>query len=104
MVKVVVVVRRLDGMSRETFLRYWQHDLVPYVAALSGVRRYRQSPAIEHRTAWPWDGAAEVWFDDVAAVKAALSSPAGVELLRYEERFMSEKSWFIAEDHPVFGD
>ena len=103
MVKVVVVIRRIDGMCRETFLRYWQEDLVPYVAALPGVRGYRQSPAIDRSKGWPWDGAAEVWFDDFAAVKAAFASPAGAALNGYEELFMGEKSWFVAEDRPVFG-
>jgi hypothetical protein len=46
------------------------------VAQLPELRRYVQNPAIDMggRREWPHDGAAELWFDDVDAMRAAFRS------------------------------
>lgn len=98
MVKVVVVIRRIEGMSREEFLRHWVDDHPAYVRRLPRIRGYRQSPAIEHRKPWPFDGMAELTFDSVSDVKQAFDSPAGRELFRHEEDFLGGVDWFIAEE------
>lgn len=101
MFKVVVVIRRLEGMSRADFLQHWVEDHPAYVRRLPGVRRYRQSPAIEHHKPWPFDGMAELWFDSLRDVAIAFDSPAGKDLFAHEEDFLGSVQWFIADEHEV---
>ena len=103
MYKVMVLITRKEGLSREDFLRHWLDDHPDYVRALTGVRRYRQSVAIEHRTPWPVDGVAELWFDSIRDIAVGFdrSREEVTRLFAHEEDFIGEASWFIAEEHEV---
>jgi len=98
MVTVIVVIRRKSGMSREEFLRHWRDDHPAYVRRLPGIRGYRQSPAIEHRKTWPFDGMAELEFATVADVARAFESPEARELFAHEDEFLDGLEWFIADE------
>lgn len=98
MVRVIVMIRRADEMSREDFLRHWCEDHPAFVCRLPGLQRYRQSPAIEHRKSWPYDGMAELWFASVGDVARAFDTEAAKELFAHEDGFLAETTWFIAED------
>lgn len=101
--KVMVMISRREGMSREEFLRHWLEDHPAFVRALPGVRRYRQNVAIEHRTQWPVDGIAELWFDSLRDIATAFdrSREEVTRLFDHEDEFIAEASWFIAEEHDV---
>lgn len=99
--RVIVVIRRKAGMAREEFLHHWLHDHPAFVARMPGVRGYRQSPAIEHRREWPYDGMAELLFDSVRDIAVAFDSPQAKELFAHEELFLDDAVWFIAEDARV---
>lgn len=101
MIKVVALIKGKPELSREQFLRYWQDEHPAYVRRLPSVRRYRQNPAIAHRKAWPFDGAAELWFDSVHDVAAAFASPAAESLREHERHFIGDLSWFLSEEHEV---
>ena len=95
-VKVIALLKALPGQSRSEFLRHWQEDHPAVVWALPGVRAYRQSPAIEHRRTWAYDGMAELWFDSVADVRTAFAAPEAEPMHEHEKLFLSEITWFIA--------
>ena len=101
MVKVIALIRRRHDISRDEFLHRWQVEHPPYVRRLPGVRCYVQNPAIEHRKPWPYDGAAELWFDDVAGVAAAFDGSAADALREHEETFIGELEWFLSEERAV---
>lgn len=103
MYKVMVMITRKQGMSREDFLRHWMQDHPDFVRALPGVRRYRQSVAIEHRTPWPVDGVAELWFGSVRDIAVAFDRTREevTRLFEHEDEFIEDASWFIAEEHDV---
>lgn len=103
MYKVMVMITRKKGMNREDFLRHWLADHPNFVRALPGVRRYRQNVAIDHRTPWPVDGVAELWFDSIRDIAVGFdrSGDAARRLFEHEEEFIDEASWFIAEEHEV---
>jgi uncharacterized protein (TIGR02118 family) len=101
MIKIIALVRRRDGVSSEEFLRAWQLDHPALVLRLPGLRGYRQNAAVEHREPWPWDGCAEMWFDDKAAVRDAFRTPEADAVRRHEHRFIGDLSWFLAEEHTV---
>ena len=122
MYKLTFCLRRKAGMSREEFQRYWRETHAPLVdarAELLGIRRYVQvhtadldglHAAFRARNGGapePYDGVAELWFDDLDAI--ATDDPArrqaSAELLEDERRFIdlpSSPMW-IAYEHPVVG-
>ena len=117
MVKLVFCLRRLPELSREEFQRYWRETHGPLVrerAGVLGIQRYVQvhslsdalsTPLRESRGApEPYDGVAELWFADGAAVAAAGASEAarraGAELLEDERRFidLARSPLWLAEE------
>lgn len=98
MIKVVAILRKKQGLSRQEFLHYWNVEHPEYVRRLPGLRRYRQNPAIDHHTEWPYDGMAELWFDSVRDVAVAYAGTAAEELFAHEKHFLGEMQWFLSEE------
>jgi uncharacterized protein (TIGR02118 family) len=120
MIKLVFCLRRRDDLSREEFQRYWfeQHGpLVRSHADTLGIRRYVQVHSIDdgislavagpRSSPLPYDGVAELWFDDLEALAAAGSTDegraAGAALLADERTFIDlERSpLLLAEEHAI---
>ena len=91
MIKLVFVIRRLDGMTREEFQRYWSEEhaqLVKRHAGFLRVRRYVQTHARDtdlddalagSRGSEPhqYDGLAELWWDSIDDLVQAATSEEG---------------------------
>lgn len=78
MVKAVVVAARLPGLTLDEFQRHWHEVHGPLGARLPGLRRYVQNHALPEAYAvrgLTHDGWAELWFDDLAALQHAWTSP-----------------------------
>ena len=121
MVKLVFSLRRRPEMTREEFQAYWRDRHAPLVARHADalrIRRYVQTHARSSdlaaaqsaaRGSEPdyYDGQAELWWDSLEDVLAAVSTPVGqqaaVELLEDERRFIDlERSpLWIGEEHVV---
>jgi uncharacterized protein (TIGR02118 family) len=121
MIKLVFCVRRREGMDLEEFQRYWRETHGPLVARNAQalrIRRYVQvhrretpidGPAREERgiAVEPYDGAAELWWDGVEDIAAALETEEGrraaAELVEDERRFIDlpRSSLWLGEEHVV---
>lgn len=101
MYKIIAVIRRKDGISRDEFLTHWQRDHPEFVRQMPGLRRYRQNVAIDHRTEWPADGVAELWFDSLKDIAIAFDRERAKDLFAHEERFIGDLQWLITEEHEV---
>lgn len=106
MIKLTYCLRRKPGMTWEEFSTYWRETHAPLVAARAevlGIRRYvqlRTVQAPELHAAYrarnggspePFDGVAELWFDDLDSMLAARgddATNAGQELLEDERNFI----------------
>ena len=105
MIKLTFAVRRRTDIDPAEFHSYWrdQHgQLVRSLQPALGIRRYVQTHRLEtplndvlraSRSALePFDGVAELWWDDTDALVAATSSPEGSvaarTLLEDEVRFI----------------
>jgi uncharacterized protein (TIGR02118 family) len=122
-IKLVFSLRRRPDLTRDEFQAYWRDVHAPLVARHAGVlriRRYVQTHARASEVAAAqsaargsepdvYDGQAELWWDSLDDVVAAVSTPAGqqaaLELLEDERRFIDlERSpMWIGEEYVVVG-
>ncbi|MFI9381616.1 EthD domain-containing protein [Kutzneria sp. NPDC052558] len=121
MIKITYALRRRPELSPEEFHRYWRTEhaaLVLHHAAAIGLRRYVQSHTVTTpvdaplRAARspdpePYDGVAELYFDDLDALISP-SSPedalaAGIALVEDERRFidLSRSPIWLSEEHVI---
>ena len=123
MIKLVFMLRRREGMTREEFQRYWKEEhaeLVKRHAELLRIRRYVQTHARDtdlddalagSRGSEPrqFDGVAELWWDSIDDLVQAATSPAGETaqhaLLEDERRFidLANSPIWLGEEIAVIG-
>ncbi len=121
MIKLVFSLRRKPEMTREEFQAYWRDQHAPLVsrhAEALRIRRYVQTHARSSEVAAAqsaargsepdvYDGEAELWWDSLDDVIAAVSTPEGrqaaIELLEDERRFidLEHSPLWIGEEHVV---
>jgi uncharacterized protein (TIGR02118 family) len=121
-IKLTFAVRRRDDIAIDEFHRYWRDEHGPLVRSFQdvlGIRRYVQMHRVEtplndvlqaSRTALePFDGAAELWWDDLDALTAASSTPdgmaAGQALLTDEARFidLGRSALWLGDEVEIIG-
>ena len=105
MVKVVVLLPRREGMSREEFDRYAQERHLPLVAKLPGLRRLVLNRVLPDPNGPPpaYDAVAEDWFDDLQAMSAAFESPEGQAVVADASNFldMARFQLLVVEEEDV---
>ena len=106
MVKALSFFKRRAGMSVEEFQAYWRSRHPDVVTKLPGVRRYVQShtrPAAYQRGEPVYDGIAEVWFDDTAAMHALRGTAEVAAVQADEARFIDRSTMelIITDDHVI---
>jgi uncharacterized protein (TIGR02118 family) len=121
MIKVVMAIRRRDDVASEDFHRYWREEHGPLARRLLqplNLRRYVQTHTLDtdlnaqlagaRGTVEAFDGVAELWWDSLDALLAALGSEDGqranAELAEDEARFidLEKSSLFLTEEHVIF--
>jgi uncharacterized protein (TIGR02118 family) len=76
MQRVVIYLKRRTDLLQPLFFAWWLGQHRAPVEQFPGLRRYIISLAADAQDG-PFDGMAELWFDDLAAADAAFASPAG---------------------------
>ena len=109
MVKALSFFKRRAGMSVEEFQAYWRARHPDVVTKLPGVRRYVQShtrTAVYQRGEPVYDGIAEVWFQNTAAMHALRGTPELEAVQADEARFIDRSTMglIIADDHVIKDD
>jgi len=106
MIKLVYCITKKPGMSDEEFFHYWEKIHGPIGARIPGLRKLVQS----HRLRVPgdsrphdYDGMAELWFDDLAALLAARATPEWRASGEDEANFIDHRrvAYFIAEERVI---
>ena len=106
MLKAVILVRRAPDVSFDAFVRYWDEDCPGTILGhLPEAERYVQSTRVPagRPDGWPYDGMAELWFDDLRSRQAQIDGAAD-RLRRDEARFIGSVEWYPAQEHPVLGE
>jgi uncharacterized protein (TIGR02118 family) len=88
MVKYVILLKRLDSLDKESFLKRWREGHLPIISQLPGIRKI-ELHAIANAPNYPsdYDGMGLLWFDSVEAALAAFASPAGQAARQDTPRF-----------------
>lgn len=109
MVKALSFFKRRTGMPVEEFQAYWRARHPGVVTKLPGVRRYVQShtrAAAYQREEPAYDGIAEVWFPNTAAMHALRGTPELEAVQADEARFIDRSTMglIIVDDHVIKDD
>ena len=89
MVKSIVFLKRRPDMSADEFHDHWRNHHASLVLKLAGIRRYVQCRPVSLGSGDPpYDGVAEVWFEDLGSLREAVRSPAWQDVLADEKNFM----------------
>jgi uncharacterized protein (TIGR02118 family) len=121
MIKLTFALTRLPGLSRDDFQDYWVNRHAPLVASVREalhIRRYVQvhscpdeaSEALRASRGAPpaYDGVAELWYDNLEAIAAAVRTEAGAKasrlLLEDERKFidLSRSPLWWGREHSIF--
>ena len=76
MQRLVLYLKRRADLTRPGFFDWWLGHHSALATQLPGLRRYMISLAADEPEG-PFDGMAELWFDDLAAAEAACASAVG---------------------------
>ena len=105
MIKSLSLLTRKSGMSKEEFRRIWEAEHAPMVRAVPGVRKYVLSFVIDEPAtanapiqAMTVDAMAELWYDDVAALKHAATTPELKAVLANGAKYLGAIKTFITEE------
>jgi uncharacterized protein (TIGR02118 family) len=107
MVKLIYCITKRPELSVDEFQRYWRETHGPIAARIPGLRRYVQchtAPEVYGRATAPgFDGAAELWFDDLDAMRDAMRSPEVQAAIEDEKNFIdhSRVASFVTVEKPV---
>jgi len=102
MIKFIVVMKRRQDLSPDTFRNYFDEVHAPLASKLPGLRRYvRNFPKSDPSRDPPaWDAVIEFYFADREALEAAWASLEGEEASADNENLadLSKTTWSIVEE------
>ena len=105
MVKVIVLLPRRGDMSREDFQQYLRETHLPLVTRLPGLRRLVVNWVLPDPNEPPpaYDAVSEDWFDDAAAMGAALASPEAQAVAADMPNFLdpSRSAFLVVEEEDI---
>lgn len=96
MIKLVVLLTRRPDVNRAEFERYWREVHGPLGMRFPGLRRYIQNHAVGDGA--PFDGIAEMWFDDTESLQAALASPESATAGADAANFLARSQLIVVEE------
>jgi uncharacterized protein (TIGR02118 family) len=102
MLKFMVVICKLPGMSAGEFEKYLKDVHGPLAKKLPGLRKYVQNFPREDsgRERPAWDAIVELYFDDRASMEAAWASSAGADSDADLPMFvdLARTTWSVVEE------
>jgi uncharacterized protein (TIGR02118 family) len=99
MVKLICLINRPETLTADAFRQWWLGHHAHVAARLPGLRRYTINVA--RGTDGPYDGVAELWFDDEDALSRAFDSDEGRECAREDRELIRGRVAFLTEEHVI---
>jgi uncharacterized protein (TIGR02118 family) len=105
MIKVLFCLNRKEGMTHREFGEYWYHEHADLVTEMPNLQRYNLGFP-DNPEAFPYDGMAELYFEDVDALDEAMASEAGERAATDIENFADTDDMFqlVVEERTIFDD
>ena len=103
MIKMIFLVHRRPELSREQFQEHWREASGPIGSQIPGLRKYVQHHAVPGPDGVepPYEGFAEMWWDDAESLQKALESPEGLAAVADIESIVGSQEVFVVEQHEV---
>ena len=106
MIKVIALLKRKPGLSREEFNQRWLNEHIKLSTRMPGLRGYRINIATDYQPEGTglepiYDGTAELWWDSFEAMDAAFSSNEGKVAGVDADEFSDVRIHVYTEEHIV---
>lgn len=106
MIKLIALLKRKPGISKEEFARRWLNDHIKLSTQLTGLKGYRINIAIERQPAGTadepiYDGTAELWWDSIEAMEASFDEEKGVIAGADADEFCDIRIHIYTEEHII---
>lgn len=104
MLKCCTLFRRKPGTTVDEYQAYWRTGHVPFIKAMSPVRKYVQNHPFAVKDRAPaYDGLVELWVDDTETLKAMGKSPEYAAVVEDEKNFVDRSTieLMLADEHVV---
>ena len=106
MVKLIALLKRKPGTSREEFAKRWLKEHTKLSAKIPGVREYRINIATPRQPEGTgpeplYDGTAELWLDSIDDMEAAFDSEIGKAAGIDADQFTDVRIHIYTEEHFV---
>ena len=102
MFKMMILLKKKSNLSDEDFARYWIETHAPLAKRMPGLRKYGvnvvRPPANRPSE---YNGVVELWFDDVASMKKAFTSPEGAATQKDTEAFTAGLTTLYIDEHTI---
>jgi uncharacterized protein (TIGR02118 family) len=100
MLKLISLMKRKDGMTKEEFIQWATVDHAPFAREIPGMRKYVVN--VTEAEDAPFDAANEMWFDDEDARAAGFGSDAGKAAGGDAAAHTSERIHLKTTEYPQF--
>ncbi|BCB77781.1 hypothetical protein GCM10022251_38960 [Phytohabitans flavus] len=100
MLKVVSLLKRAEGLSKEEFAKWVVEDHLEFAKKLPGLRKYTVNVAVADDA--PYDAVNELYFDDEEARVAAFASEDGKAAAADAGAHTSSRVHVLATPHELF--
>jgi len=106
MVKLIALLKRKPGISKEEFKRRWLNDHIKLSTKIPGVRGYRINIATNRQPDSTgdepiYDGTAEMWWDSIDAMEAAFATHEGVVAGADADEFAEVRIHIYTEEYMI---
>jgi uncharacterized protein (TIGR02118 family) len=108
MIKVIVLVKRKEGISREEFYKYWKEVHGPFVAKhIPYLKKYVQNHFVDiPGNEYEGDGIIETWYDDIESFQKSMAFNSAPEAKKLGEDWakiadMSPPRMWVVEEHVI---
>ena len=106
MVKLIALLKRKAGISREEFARRWLHEHIRLSAKMPGLRGYRINIASIRQpegtgTEPIYDGTAELWWDSIDDMETAFATDIGQAAGADADQFADQRIHIYTEENDI---
>ena len=109
MIKLIALLKRKPGISREEFARRWVEDHTRISSELPGLVGYRINIASERQPSGVsdeplYDGTAEMWWESVDAMESAFNTEVGQLAGADADEFAEVRIHLYTDEHVVIAE